>query len=184
MNVANERFALAGTAGWQLFGTSRPVLLDVLWCRHDLADLFDRRGVVRAGDLHQTRLVSDGLECVPAGAVWADVHTVRKECASARHRRGFLALAIILSLVIPASTYPLLIHLPAVLDGKAVEWDSGRVMQPLHVYQATATAVISAVVTLSCRPVAAPASGRRPKTREVSHAPNEMQIRTSVKKMK
>jgi hypothetical protein len=60
-----------------------------------------------------------------------------------RRRRVFLALAILLSLVIPATMYPLVIHLPAVLEGKVVEGDTGRVIQPMHVYQATMTAAVS-----------------------------------------
>src|SRR5690349_15106823 len=60
-----------------------------------------------------------------------------------KRRRAFLGLAILLSLIIPAALYPLLLRLPDALDGKIVEWDSGRLMQPNQVYQATATAAVS-----------------------------------------
>jgi hypothetical protein len=60
-----------------------------------------------------------------------------------KSKRVFLALAILLSLVVPAALYPLVIHLQDVLAGRAAEWESGRLMQPMHVYQATATAAVS-----------------------------------------
>lgn len=59
-------------------------------------------------------------------------------------RRVFLALAILLSVVVLASLYPLVIHVQDVGQGKAVEWDSGKPMQPMQVYQASAAAAISA----------------------------------------
>jgi hypothetical protein len=60
-------------------------------------------------------------------------------------RRAFLALAILLSIIILVSLYPAYIHVKDVVDGKPVEWESGKIIQPKQVYQATATATVSLV---------------------------------------
>lgn len=60
-------------------------------------------------------------------------------------RRVFLAVAIVLSILVLASVYPLVCRAYDVSQGKPVEWDTGKLMQPLHVYQAVVTSVASAV---------------------------------------
>jgi hypothetical protein len=58
-------------------------------------------------------------------------------------QRVFLAGAILLSFIVLATAYPLVIHVHEAAAGKLVEWESGRIMQPNHIYQATAAAAIS-----------------------------------------